>query len=155
MAPPRESEVVRVHNSVLRIYSQADNASIASAVGAGAAAGAGAPAATDGAGAPASISPSAPPSAAQSPSPSADAAAAADGLAAPLRRLSRMLRLRDPSPPRMLARTLRRMDPSLSAAAAATFAAAFLSKFCCRHGENSRSGLDFVPWRSCEVGGEL
>ena len=56
MALPRESEVVRVHSSELRIYSQADNASIASAVGAGAGAGAGAAAATDGAGAPASMS---------------------------------------------------------------------------------------------------
>ena len=49
--------MVRVHSSELRIYSQADNASIASAVGEGA--GAGAAAATDGAGAPASMSPSA------------------------------------------------------------------------------------------------
>jgi hypothetical protein len=100
------------------------------------------------------MSPSAPPSAAQSPPSVAAAGAAADGRA-PLRRLSRMLGLRDPSPPRMLARTLRRIDPSLSAAAAATFAAAFRRRFCCLHGENSRSGFDLVPWRSCEVGGEL
>ena len=76
----------------LELYSQADNASIASAVGAGA----GAAAAADGAGAPASMSPSPPLSAAHSPPPpSVDAAA--DGRA-PLRRLRRMLRLRDPSP---------------------------------------------------------